>query len=124
LQIANSSNGDPAHVEVPLQQLLSKDMRVLRAGVDWKKMHRWKFVRAIRWGAMLFYRGRHDWAARGGGLNVHVAAFDREGFVAAFTPSGAWLRAAEIVPSLVFPAWNADIKFSAWTRAHPNMSRH
>jgi len=34
---------------------------------------------------------------------VHVDAMDAEGFTAAFTPSGGWIRSSEVIPALGFP---------------------
>jgi gamma-glutamyltranspeptidase/glutathione hydrolase len=95
--------GDPGQVSVPLEALLSDNYGAMRA----------KLVGAsangeIRPGdptqqaALLPARDRLGGAAWGPGT-VHVDAMDAEGFTAAFTPSGGWIRSCEVIPALGFP---------------------
>jgi len=95
--------GDPAFVEVPMETLLSDAYGKLRsqlikaqADQELRPGDAWKGT------ALLPVEERIGGSAWGPGT-VHVDAMDQEGFTAAFTPSGAYLKAAEVIPALGFP---------------------
>ena len=52
---------------------------------------------------------------------VHVDAMDCEGFSAAFTPSGGWLRSSEVIPALGFPLSMRLSNFHLGPAHHPNI---
>ncbi len=94
--------GDPDQVTVPLETLLSDAYGALRAGLIGPCANC-----EIRPGdpfqnaALLPAQERLGGASWGAGT-VHVDAMDSEGFTAAFTPSGGWIRSSEVIPSLGF----------------------
>ena len=58
-----------------------------------------------------------DW----GGGTVHVDAIDAQGNMASFTPSGAWLQSAEVMPALGFPLSVRMMTFYLGPAHHPNV---
>jgi gamma-glutamyltranspeptidase/glutathione hydrolase len=95
--------GDPDFVRIPLDALLSdgygagraaliaaQASQVMRPGDPWRD------------GSLLPAGERLGGAAWGPGT-VHVDAMDAAGNACAATPSGAWIRAAEVIPALGFP---------------------
>ncbi|HWU54167.1 MAG TPA: gamma-glutamyltransferase family protein [Rhizomicrobium sp.] len=95
--------GDPDQVPVPLQALLSDEYGRLRAAlVEHTANAEIRPGDPSRMGALLAVEDRLGGAAWGPGT-VHVDAMDAEGFTAAFTPSGGWIRSSEVIPSLGFP---------------------
>jgi gamma-glutamyltranspeptidase/glutathione hydrolase len=95
--------GDPDQVPVPLEALLSDEYGALRARlIEQGANAEIRPGDPSRMGALLAAGERLGGAAWGPGT-VHVDAMDREGFTAAFTPSGGWLRASEVIPALGFP---------------------
>ena len=95
--------GDPLQVTVPLQTLLSDDYGAQRAKLIANAANA-----EIRPGdpfndaSLLPAAERLGGAAWGPGT-VHVDAMDADGLTAAFTPSGGWLRASQVIPALGFP---------------------
>lgn len=95
--------GDPTQVRVPLETLLSDEYGALRAKLIDECAH--AEIRPgdpLRNAQLLPARERLGGAAWGSGT-VHVDAMDSDGFSAAFTPSGGWIRSSEVIPSLGFP---------------------
>lgn len=95
--------GDPKLVDVPLETLLSDLYGCKRASLIERYANN-----EIRPGDPWSCNRLLDPAQRLGGSNwgpgtVHVDAADSDGFMAAFTPSGGWIRSSEIIPSLGFP---------------------
>lgn len=95
--------GDPNHIDVPMQRLLSDEYGKLRSNLiesraigEVRPGHPWKNE------ALLPSSQRMGGASWGPGT-VHVDAIDAEGYAAAFTPSGGWIRSGEVIPSLGFP---------------------
>lgn len=95
--------GDPAFVDVPMDTLLSDAYGRMRstligprADLEVRPGDAWNNT------ALLPAKERIGGALWGPGT-VHVDAMDQEGYTAAFTPSGAYLKAAEVVPALGFP---------------------
>ncbi|HEX6690809.1 MAG TPA: gamma-glutamyltransferase [Burkholderiales bacterium] len=58
-----------------------------------------------------------DW----GGGTVHVDVVDAKGNMASFTPSGGWLRSAEVMPALGFPLSVRMMTFYLGPAHHPNV---
>jgi gamma-glutamyltranspeptidase/glutathione hydrolase len=95
--------GDPDHVAVPLAALLSDAYGALRAGlIEQTANAEIRPGDPSRNAALLPASQRLGGASWGPGT-VHVDAMDCEGFTAAFTPSGGWIRSSEVIPSLGFP---------------------
>jgi gamma-glutamyltranspeptidase/glutathione hydrolase len=95
--------GDPAQVSVPMTQLLSDGYGKLRAGLIETRANG-----EIRPGDPLQQKALLPASERLGGAawapgTVHVDAMDDEGFTAAFTPSGGWIRSSPVMPALGFP---------------------
>ncbi len=94
--------GDPAQVQVPLEVLLSNDYGKLRSGlIEDRAVGELRPGNPYKGDALLPSSERLGGAAWGPGT-VHVDAMDSEGFTAAFTPSGGWISASEIIPALGF----------------------
>ena len=114
--------GDPMQVDVPMTELLSKDYSLMRAAlVDPEKANS-----ELRPGdpkrklALLPIVERLGGASWGPGT-VHVDVIDGDGNMAAFTPSGGWLKSAEVVPPLGFPLGNRLMTFYLKPNHHPNI---
>jgi gamma-glutamyltranspeptidase/glutathione hydrolase len=58
-----------------------------------------------------------DWGAG----TVHVDAADAKGNLASFTPSGAWISSAEVIPALGFPLSTRMMTFYLGPPNHPNV---
>jgi gamma-glutamyltranspeptidase/glutathione hydrolase len=58
-----------------------------------------------------------DWGAG----TVHVDAVDAKGNMASFTPSGAWIMSAEVIPVLGFPLSTRMMTFYLEPPNHPNV---
>jgi gamma-glutamyltranspeptidase/glutathione hydrolase len=58
-----------------------------------------------------------DWGAG----TVHVDAADAKGNLASFTPSGAWISSAEVMPALGFPLSTRMMTFYLGPDDHPNV---
>ena len=94
---------DPDFVTVPMETLLSDAYGAQRAGlVDALSSRAMRPGDPWRGGALLPADERLGGAAWGSGT-VHVDAMDQAGNACAATPSGAWIRHAEVVPALGFP---------------------
>ncbi len=95
--------GDPLQVAVPIDKLLSDTYGALRAKlIDGTANAEIRPGDPARNAALLPAGERLGGAAWGPGT-VHVTAMDSEGLTAAFTPSGGWIRASEVIPALGFP---------------------
>ena len=95
--------GDPAQVRVPLEVLLSDEYGALRAKlIDGRAQAEIRPGDPFRNAGLLPAQERLGGAAWGPGT-VHVDAMDCDGYTAAFTPSGGWIRSSEVIPSLGFP---------------------
>jgi gamma-glutamyltranspeptidase/glutathione hydrolase len=95
--------GDPLQVDVPLETLLSDDYGAQRAKLIAEKANP-----EIRPGDPFHHAPLLPAADRLGGAawgpgTVHVDAMDGDGLTAAFTPSGGWIRANQVIPALGFP---------------------
>ena len=112
--------GDPNHIEIPLETLLSDHYGTQRAAL-------------IAQTASKSMRPGDPWAnapllpatERLGGTawgpgTVHVDTMDADGNACAATPSGAWIRAAEVIPALGFPL-GARLSNCQLTQGYPNI---
>lgn len=95
--------GDPDHVEVPMEALLGEAYGRRRAGLVGESADRALRPGDPRRGEALLPASERLGGSAWGPGTVHVDAMDREGGTAAFTPSGAWIKSAEVVPALGFP---------------------
>ncbi len=113
--------GDPDHVSVPMRTLLSDQYGKLRASLV--NAHADGTVRPgdpLRKAALLPAEerlGGSDW----GPGTVHVDVMDKEGFTAAFTPSGAYLMGSEVIPALGFPLGVRLANCQLGPAHHPNV---
>ncbi len=121
--------GDPLHVKVPLERLLSREYaRERRALVDPERASM-----EIRPGIGELPRG-WPWvsdqelppaepqafaAARGRGDTTHLDAVDREGNIVAATPSGGWIMSSPVIPELGIPLGTRGQMFCL-DPEHPN----
>lgn len=71
-------------------------------------------------GLVLSRDKRHATAPWGAGT-VHIDAMDDEGNACAFTPSGAWIKSAEVIPDLGFPLGNRLSNCCLGPVDHPNV---
>lgn len=113
--------GDPTQVDVPITALLSEDYARLRAKLIGENASTEMRPGDPMRGSALLPRNARLGATTWGPGTVHVAAVDRDGFVAAFTPSGAWIRAAEVVPAVGFPLGTRISNFNLGPAHHPNI---
>ena len=94
--------GDPRQIRVPLEVLLSDDYGKLRSAlVEDRAVGEVRPGDPYRAGALLPPSERLGGSSWGPGT-VHVDAMDSDGFTAAFTPSGGWISASEVIPALGF----------------------
>jgi gamma-glutamyltranspeptidase / glutathione hydrolase len=113
--------GDPLQVQVPLEALLSDAYGKMRAGLITDRANG-----EIRPGdprgnkALLPAAERLGGTAWGPGT-VHVDAMDADGFTAAFTPSGGWIRSCEVIPALGFPLSMRLSNCTLGPAHHPNI---
>ncbi len=114
--------GDPDQVEVPLAGLLSKTYAQLRAElIDPARANgELRPGDPANGGALLPADERLGGAAWGAGT-VHVDTIDRDGNMAAFTPSGGWIRSSEVIPALGFPLGNRLMTCYLEPAHHPGL---
>jgi gamma-glutamyltranspeptidase / glutathione hydrolase len=114
--------GDPRHVKVPLEALLSSDYARARAAlIDSERASR-----ELRPGDPITARALLPIEERFGGRSwgagtVHVSAVDKAGNMVAATPSGAWIKSNEVVAGLGFPLGNRLMTFRLEPTRHPNL---
>jgi gamma-glutamyltranspeptidase / glutathione hydrolase len=107
---------------VPGEILLSDEYTNQRAGlIDMKRSNKDLRPGDARRNAPLLPEDEvlipKDW----GGGTVHVDAIDAKGNMASFTPSGAWLKSAEVMPALGFPLSVRMMTFYLGPAHHPNV---
>ncbi len=114
--------GDPNHVDVPIRELLSKEYSRKRAELIDEKLANSELRpgNPIEQEPLLPFEKRLGGESWGHGT-VHVDVIDREGNMVAFTPSGAWIKSAEVIPSLGFPLGNRLMTFYLEPKHHPNI---
>ncbi|MGE0118321.1 MAG: gamma-glutamyltransferase family protein [Dongiaceae bacterium] len=117
----NQYFGDPNFVDVPITQMLSREYGKLRAGlIDTEQASD-----QIRPGdpetpAAALATSRLPHLSHGSPGTVHVDVVDNHGNMAAFTPSGGWLKSSPVVSALGFPLTNRLMTFYLGPDNHPN----
>ncbi|MCX7961932.1 MAG: gamma-glutamyltransferase family protein [Burkholderiales bacterium] len=114
--------GDPAHVRVPAEALLSPAYAKARAAlIDMRRASRelrpgdpWRGAALLPESEKLVPK---DWGAG----TVHVDAVDAQGNLASFTPSGGWIASSEVIPSLGFALSVRMMTFYLEPARHPNV---
>jgi gamma-glutamyltranspeptidase / glutathione hydrolase len=114
--------GDPQKAMVPGEVLLSPQYTSLRSGlIDMRKSNRDLRPGDARRNAALLSEDERftpkDWGAG----TVHVDAIDAKGNMASFTPSGAWIKSAEVIEALGFPLSSRMMTFYLAPAHHPNV---
>jgi gamma-glutamyltranspeptidase/glutathione hydrolase len=114
--------GDPQKTMVPAEVLLSDAYTDLRAGlIDMRRSNRDMCPGDARRNAALLPEDERftpkDWGAG----TVHVDAIDARGNMASFTPSGAWIKSAEVIEPLGFPLSSRMMTFYLAPAHHPNV---
>jgi gamma-glutamyltranspeptidase/glutathione hydrolase len=114
--------GDPSRTMVPAEILLSEEYTKRRAAlIDMRRASReLRPGDAQRNAALLPEEEKltpKDW----GPGTVHVDAVDAKGNMASFTPSGAWISSAEVMPALGFPLSVRMMTFYLAPAHHPNV---
>jgi gamma-glutamyltranspeptidase/glutathione hydrolase len=108
--------------KVPSEVLLSDSYVLKRKGlIDMKRASRelrpgdaWKNAALLPEDQKLTPK---DWGAG----TVHVDAVDAKGNMASFTPSGAWISSAEVIPALGFALSTRMMTFYLAPANHPNV---
>ncbi len=114
--------GDPAHTLVPSEVLLSDAYTAERAGlVDMRRADPELRPGDARRNAALLPADERVTPKGWGAGTVHVDAVDAQGNMASFTPSGAWLMSAEVMPALGFPLSVRMMTFYLAPAHHPNV---
>jgi len=113
--------GDPEHIHVP-DGLVSEAYAAMRAGL----LDPQRADVELRPGDPANDRAELPVADRLGGAawgpgTMHIDAVDGEGNMAAFTPSGGWLKSNEVIPELGFPLGNRMMTFYLDPPHHPNL---
>jgi gamma-glutamyltranspeptidase/glutathione hydrolase len=114
--------GDPDQVDVPREALLSEEYGQLRAGL----IRRERASDELRPGdarrrRALLPAGEQFVPQPWGAGTLHVDAVDREGNMASLTPSGGWLRSAEVIDALGFALSVRMMTFYLGPPSHPNV---
>ncbi len=113
--------GDPDFVDVPLEALLSDAYGKGRAALIGPRADRTLRPGDPRAGTALLPACERMGGAPWGAGTVHVDAMDRDGFTAAFTPSGAWIKSSEVMPKLGFPLGSRLANCRLDPPHHPNL---
>jgi gamma-glutamyltranspeptidase/glutathione hydrolase len=114
--------GDPQKAMIPADVLLSASYTDERAKlIDMRRSNRELRPGDARRNAALLPEDERftpkDWGAG----TVHVDAIDAKGNMASFTPSGAWIKSAEVIESLGFPLSSRMMTFYLAPAHHPNV---
>ncbi len=114
--------GDPSKSLVPGEVLLSEAYTRERARlIDPRRSNRELRPGDPRRNAPLLPQDERftpkDWGAG----TVHVDALDAKGNMASFTPSGAWIKSAEVIAPLGFPLSSRMMTFYLAPAHHPNL---
>jgi len=114
--------GDPAQTLVPGEVLLSDAYTVERATlIDMHRANPELRPGDARRNAALLPSDERMTPKGWGAGTVHVDAVDAQGNMASFTPSGAWLMSAEVIPALGFPLSVRMMTFYLAPAHHPNV---
>lgn len=113
--------GDGQNVEVPEAALLSDDYAALRAALIDPARVRPDLQPGdpINMRAKMLPERSFGGASWGHGT-VHVDVIDGAGNMVAATPSGGWIKNAEVIPELGFPLGNRLMTFYLGPDNHPN----
>lgn len=113
--------GDPDHTDVP-DGLLADAYTAARTGLldPARADDELRPGDPANAGAELPVAERLGGVAWGPGT-MHIDAVDAEGNMAAFTPSGGWLKSNEVIPELGFPLGNRMMTFYLDPPHHPNI---
>jgi gamma-glutamyltranspeptidase/glutathione hydrolase len=113
--------GDPMMADIPTEALLADEYGKLRASLVGMRASGALLPGDPRRAAALLPAaecfGGKAWSPG----TVHVDAMDEEGFTAAFTPSGGWIRSSEVIPALGFPLSMRLSNFHLDPPHHPNV---
>jgi gamma-glutamyltranspeptidase / glutathione hydrolase len=113
--------GDSGQIEVPEQELLSKEYALRRATlIDPNRAYPELRPGDPRNGQPLLPEEQRLGGKAWGPGTVHVDVIDAEGNMVAATPSGAWIKSSEVIPSLGFPLGNRLMTFYLDPPHHPN----
>jgi gamma-glutamyltranspeptidase/glutathione hydrolase len=113
--------GDPQFVDVPMKVLLSDGYGKLRSALVADRADQEVRPGDPKGGKALLPTVERLGGNLWGPGTVHVDAMDHNGYTAAFTPSGAYLKCGEVVPALGFPL-GARLSNCRLTPAHhPNV---
>jgi gamma-glutamyltranspeptidase / glutathione hydrolase len=113
--------GDPQFVEVPMDALLSDGYGKLRSALISDRANLEVRPGNPKGGKALLPAIERIGGSLWGPGTVHVDVMDHNGYAAAFTPSGAYLKCGEVVPALGFPL-GARLSNCRLTPAHhPNV---
>ena len=114
--------GDPSMTLVPEEILLSEDYSGARSRlIDMRKSSLELRPGDARRNAPLLPEDERFTPKDWGPGTVHVDAVDREGNMASFTPSGGWLKSAEVIDALGFPLSVRMMTFYLGPAHHPNV---
>jgi gamma-glutamyltranspeptidase/glutathione hydrolase len=113
--------GDPEQVPVPLEALLSEKYNALRRQLIDKHRADLQLRPGDPWRQQALLpenevRQPKNW----GPGTVHVAVADRQGNMAALTPSGGWISGNEVMPALGF-ALGTRLQTFYLVEGHPNV---
>jgi gamma-glutamyltranspeptidase / glutathione hydrolase len=114
--------GDPQLAMVPAEVLFSNDYTVARSAlIDMRRSSRELRPGDARRNVALLPEDERftpkDWGAG----TVHVDVIDAKGNMASFTPSGAWIKSAEVIDALGFPLSSRMMTFYLAPAHHPNV---
>jgi gamma-glutamyltranspeptidase/glutathione hydrolase len=114
--------GDPAQALVPSEVLLSQEYTRSRADlIDMRRSNKELRPGNARRNAPLLPEDERFTPKDWGGGTVHVDAVDAKGNMASFTPSGGWIKSAEVMPALGFPLSVRMMTFYLEPAHHPNV---
>jgi len=114
--------GDPAYAAVPGDVLLSAEYAKRRAAlIDPRRSNLELRPGDAKRNAALLPAGERFTPKSWGGGTVHVDAVDAKGNMASFTPSGAWIKSAEVIEPLGFPLSVRMMTFYLGPAHHPNV---
>lgn len=113
--------GDPAQINVPINELISDRYGALRYALIGPRSNvELRPGDPAHMTALLATEKRLGGDAWGPGT-VQIDVMDRDGGTAAFTPSGAWIMQSEVVPALGFPLGVRLSNSGLWPDGHPNL---
>lgn len=114
--------GDPGQALVPAEVLLSAEYGRQRAALIDARRANDELRPGDAWkNAGLLPADERFTPQPWGAGTVHVDAMDAAGNMASFTPSGAWLASAPVMPALGFPLSSRMMTFYLAPANHPNV---